>query len=108
MLDYWCKNRIFSATSHTSCDCLPEAHIVLVLFNNYCSLFYCARLTFCFEADLFHPERGGTVKRGHIHDQGATAKLQIGVRSGAQLGAEAVAQEKAEAVAQFMMNILKK
>lgn len=62
--------------------------------------------------DLFHPERGGTVKRGHIHDQGATAKLQIGVRSGAQLGAqlgaEAVAQEEAEAVAQFMMNILKK
>lgn len=58
--------------------------------------------------DLFHPERGGTVKRGHIHDQGATAKLQIGVRSRAQLGAEAVAQEEAEAVAQFMMNILKK
>jgi hypothetical protein len=84
------------------------------------SHFKCSCLAFCFEADLFHPKRGGTVKRGHIRDQGATAKLQIGVRAGAQLGAgagagagaqleaEAAAQEEAEAIAQIMMNILGK
>ncbi|KAG5250111.1 serine/arginine-rich SC35 splicing factor SCL [Salix suchowensis] len=47
--------------------------------------------------DLFLPKRGGTVKRSHIHDQGAAAKLQTGVRVVAQLGSKAVAQEEAVA-----------
>ena len=72
------------------------------------SHFKCSWLAFCFEADLFHPKRGGTVKRGHIRDQGATAKLQLGAGAAAQLEAEAAAQEEAEAIAQIMMNILGK
>ncbi|KAG6787573.1 hypothetical protein POTOM_003614 [Populus tomentosa] len=61
---------------------------------------------------LFHPKRGGTVKRGHIQDQGATAKLQLGAGAGAQLGAGAGAQLGAGAAAQeeaqITMNILGK
>ncbi|CAK7339126.1 unnamed protein product [Dovyalis caffra] len=41
-------------------------------------------LAFYFEADLFQPKRGDTVKGGHIHDQGAAAKLQLGIRAGAR------------------------
>ena len=90
----------------------------MYLLTIHYSHFKCSCLAFCFEADLFHPKRGGTVKRGRIQDQGATAKLQIWVRAGAQLGAGAGAQLEAGAQlgagaaaqeeAQITMNILGK